>query len=347
MAAAKNKNSKKQTLQEKIDALANRVVAERGRPLLLLFYPDRSSMTESGIFQLTLAMKKEGLRRGNPLDSLDILLQTLGGSPNAAYRLAQVVRNVTKEAYFLVPEFAYSAGTLLCLSGDEIVLGENAVLSPFDIRLVRDGNIDDGDPDDTYTEEKPDEEVELVGIDHFIQVAKQARMEMERGFRLRGWKTSKTRVESDMLCEMVREIGALTMARFFREKNVSQAYATQLLKSYMFSEGLRPDRMDRLLRRLISEAPSHAFAMDYHLCLDVGLKVLEMTDELSDITQQLTKILTEHQRDDTIFPIVARERLPLFQFVPYTESSEEIGPPIEAEEVSEEVTDGRAQKVSG
>src|SRR3712207_8898917 len=41
-----------------------------------------------------------------------------------AYRLAQVVRDFTKEATFLVPEYAYSGGTLMCLAGNKILLGD-------------------------------------------------------------------------------------------------------------------------------------------------------------------------------------------------------------------------------
>jgi serine dehydrogenase proteinase len=210
----------------------------RKHPLLVLFYPSHASIEERYIRFLHGHLVKDGsLKKSQPLDELDVLLHTAGGDPSSAYRMAQVIYDFTKNANFLVPAYAYSAGTLMCLSAKKILLGDSAVLSPIDITLVPYIDKPEGQSgSDMFPDEEINlSEVELVSIDYFIQVAKHARIEIEAGFRQRGWRHSKTDVESTLLCEMTRQLGVLNVAKYYREKNITQEYAKVLLAGYMFA----------------------------------------------------------------------------------------------------------------
>ena len=147
-------------------------------------------------------------------------------------------------------------------------------------------------------------------------MAKQAKIEIERGFRQRRWKSSKTDVENSLLCEMTRQLGVLTIAKYYRERNITQAYAEQLLQ-YMFAP--YPDRrtIAKILRRLVVESPSHAFFMDYQICSDVGLNVEEMPARLSALSRNLARVLARLVRQEDVFPIVRGMRVPLMKYVPY------------------------------
>ncbi len=68
-------------------------------------------------------------------DSVDILLHSPGGRPDATERIVEILRNKFKEVHFLVPHSAYSAATMLALSGDTIVLHPSATLGPIDPQL--------------------------------------------------------------------------------------------------------------------------------------------------------------------------------------------------------------------
>ena len=117
--------------------LVQQIESVRERPLLVMFYPDDLLIEEEQIEQLHALLKSRGLRKGAPLDSLDVLIHTCGGDPTAAYRLAQVIRNFANEVDFLVPEYAFSSGTIVCLGGERILMGDYAVLSPIDITVFR------------------------------------------------------------------------------------------------------------------------------------------------------------------------------------------------------------------
>jgi len=67
--------------------------------------------------------------------SVDILLHSPGGSPEATERIVHILREQFEDISFLVPHSAYSAATMLALSGDEIILHPSAALSPIDPQI--------------------------------------------------------------------------------------------------------------------------------------------------------------------------------------------------------------------
>lgn len=66
---------------------------------------------------------------------IDILLHSPGGRPDATERLVQIIRGKFQKVHFLIPHSAYSAATMLALSGDSITLHPSAVLGPIDPQL--------------------------------------------------------------------------------------------------------------------------------------------------------------------------------------------------------------------
>jgi len=67
---------------------------------------------------------------------IDLFLYTRGGDVLTPWRLVQLVREYTAEFCVLVPFRAYSAGTLICLGADEIVMGRMGELGPIDPSVV-------------------------------------------------------------------------------------------------------------------------------------------------------------------------------------------------------------------
>jgi ClpP class serine protease len=67
--------------------------------------------------------------------SVDVLLHSPGGRPDATERLVTILRSNFEEIHFLIPHSAYSAATMLALSGDSIVLHKSATLGPIDPQI--------------------------------------------------------------------------------------------------------------------------------------------------------------------------------------------------------------------
>ncbi|HMU10934.1 MAG TPA: hypothetical protein PKC54_13060 [Ferruginibacter sp.] len=67
--------------------------------------------------------------------SVDILIHSPGGKPDATERLVILLRQRFDEVHFLVPHSAYSAATMLALSGNTITLHSSATLGPIDPQI--------------------------------------------------------------------------------------------------------------------------------------------------------------------------------------------------------------------
>ncbi|MCL6446648.1 MAG: hypothetical protein K6U04_00620 [Armatimonadetes bacterium] len=67
---------------------------------------------------------------------IDLFLYTRGGDILTPWRLVHLIREYADEFNVLVPFRAYSAGTLVCLGADEIVMGKMGELGPIDPSVV-------------------------------------------------------------------------------------------------------------------------------------------------------------------------------------------------------------------
>jgi hypothetical protein len=63
---------------------------------------------------------------------LFIILNTPGGSAETVERLVNITRHHYTEVNFIVPDYAFSAGTIFCLSGDNIYMNYASSLGPID-----------------------------------------------------------------------------------------------------------------------------------------------------------------------------------------------------------------------
>jgi len=78
----------------------------------------------------------EGLKKHKR--KLTVVLETEGGYIEVVQRIAQTFRRFYRTVEFLVPNYAYSAGTVLVMCGDAIHMDYFSVLGPIDPQLPKD-----------------------------------------------------------------------------------------------------------------------------------------------------------------------------------------------------------------
>lgn len=106
-----------------ISPLIEKLQASRGRPAVLY----HSALTEDSVPVLYECLRRVG--RGA---ALDLILSTRGGTITSTRQIAMMLREFAGHVAILVPFRARSAGTLLCLSADELILSPLAELGPVD-----------------------------------------------------------------------------------------------------------------------------------------------------------------------------------------------------------------------
>lgn len=74
----------------------------------------------------------EKLKEESIGDHLVLFLNTPGGSVETVEKLVEIVRFHYREVSFVVPDYAMSAGTVFCTSGDRIYMDYSSSLGPID-----------------------------------------------------------------------------------------------------------------------------------------------------------------------------------------------------------------------
>lgn len=115
-----------------------KIEAKRGRPLLV--YVSKLWDVPPGIsnnIDLADVELFVDLVNSIPIEAkeVDILIHSPGGRPDVAERIVAILRNRFARVNFLVPHSAYSAATMLVLSGNEIVMHPSAALGPIDPQI--------------------------------------------------------------------------------------------------------------------------------------------------------------------------------------------------------------------
>lgn len=68
-------------------------------------------------------------------DEVDVVLETSGGSGEVAEDIVRLLRSKFESVAFIIPGAAKSAGTIIAMSGDEILMGPSSSLGPIDAQL--------------------------------------------------------------------------------------------------------------------------------------------------------------------------------------------------------------------
>jgi hypothetical protein len=87
---------------------------------------------EMGIENFFLKVVEGISNDSNKKDKIHIILTTGGGSANVVERYVNILRHNYNEVNFIIPDYAYSAGTIFCMSGDNILMDYFSVLGPID-----------------------------------------------------------------------------------------------------------------------------------------------------------------------------------------------------------------------
>lgn len=120
-------DSNRQVMVEKFQDLESKLNAD-----VLVYFGELIDGVEADIKQIVEKVYKDEQKH----TKLFVLLTTPGGSLNPVKRMVNIFRNFYEEVNFIVPDYAYSAGTVMCCSGDNIFMDYYSVLGPIDPQVV-------------------------------------------------------------------------------------------------------------------------------------------------------------------------------------------------------------------
>ncbi len=119
-------NTIKETLQSRLSDLEKHFIASD-----VMFYYGEMHPAYQKIFRDFIEKLKDDGGSASK-DTLVILLNTPGGSVEMVEKMVDIIRYHYQKLYFVIPDYAMSAGTIFCMSGDKIYMDYSSSLGPID-----------------------------------------------------------------------------------------------------------------------------------------------------------------------------------------------------------------------
>jgi Ni,Fe-hydrogenase III small subunit len=252
----------KKKAEENLEKLIRHVASHHQADILLVSGSIRQDL-EQRVRDALEDVKKKSV-------NLIVLLTTGGGSADCAFRIARVLRHAYHRGSITVHVYGFckSAGTLLVLGADEIVMSDNAELGPIDVQLA-----------------KPDELMEwtsgLTPREAFGALGAHAFATFEKFFLTLRKKSDlqiTTRTAADIAAEMTvglfgpiyAQLDPLRIGEIQRALSIAVHYGT------MLDHG---NQKDDTVRTLLMEYPSHEFVIDREQAQELFNEVREPTNE--------------------------------------------------------------------
>lgn len=203
-----------------------------------------------------------------PTKKLSLVLDTNGGHTTAAWRLINLIRSFCDELEVVIPTKAMSAGTLMSLGADKIIMTKQAALGPIDPSLN-------------------DHPVAPTVINHMGQpVRVSVSAEAVRGYIDEVKKDVQDPAALALVWnQLSTQIHPLVLGDIFRLGGQIRSMAGDLIKKQV------PDAETQqgIIQLLCSDSGSHDYTVNRRQATDMGLKIEKPSDNLYVLLREITK----------------------------------------------------------
>ncbi|KKS55879.1 MAG: hypothetical protein UV20_C0020G0006 [Candidatus Magasanikbacteria bacterium GW2011_GWA2_42_32] len=219
---------------------------------------------------------------GNLLDGIgkvkkiSLLLYTSGGDMLAPIRIVKLIRNHCDEFEVLVPYKAHSAGTLICLGADTIVMGKLSELTPVDPTT--------GHPFNPQNPANPQQklEVSVEDLNSYLLFAKE-----------------KAEVKSEQMIEayklLVEKLHPLSIGNAYRAYRMARLLTERLLWLHMDKEK-DSEKIKKIVKEITGDITIHAYPIDRDEAAELGLKIEKAADEIDKSMCQIYENYAEEMK---------------------------------------------------
>jgi ATP-dependent protease ClpP protease subunit len=194
---------------------------------------------------------------------IDLWIESGGGDPHTAYKLALMLRHAASTIRVVVPDYAKSAATLLALVGKPIYMAPGAELGPLDAQML-----DEGEGSlrglSALNIARAADEVARDAIE--LAVAGGAKLLPVTGLSRAGMLSAMLDFSARMSEPLVRQLDPKIIHQAKELLRVTHRYAERLLASTTKAP-------DRVAKRLVEEFPTHGCVVSYEDAKELGLPV--------------------------------------------------------------------------
>jgi len=216
------------------------------------------------------------------VEKLDLVLITRGGDILTPLRLMSLLREYSKTVNVLVPYMAHSAGTLLALGADEIVMGAMGELGPVDPSVANQFNpvLDPEDiQDNTQTKPRPRIPISVEDVTSYLDFAK-----LHAGLDAAGM--------AQAYSALTGQVHPLALGNILRTHKLIRHLTKTLLLMHM-DETNDKDRLESIVQTLTEKLYSHEYRITRDEASRLGLKIAKPSDATEGHLWELYRLYEE------------------------------------------------------
>ncbi|MDI6766953.1 MAG: ATP-dependent Clp protease proteolytic subunit [Bacteroidota bacterium] len=184
---------------------------------------------------------------------ISLFLYTSGGDMLAPIRIVKIIRNHCDTFEVLVPYKAHSAGTLIALGADKIVMGKLGELTPVDPTT--------GHPFNPQNPANPQQrlEVSVEDLNSYFLFAKEKA----------GVKSNQM---SDIYKMLVEKLHPLSIGNAYRAYRMAKLLTERLLSLHM-DKVKESQKIKKIINEITGDITIHAYPIDRDEAKELGLKI--------------------------------------------------------------------------
>jgi len=190
---------------------------------------------------------------------ISLFLYTSGGDMLAPVRIVKLIRNHCDEFEVLVPYKAHSAGTLISLGADKIVMSKLGELTPVDPTT--------GHPFNPQNPVNPQQrlEISVEDLNSYFLFAKE-----------KGGVKDEQMVEAHKM--LVDKLHPLSIGNAYRAYRMARMLTERLLWLHM-DKKTEEEKIKKIIKEITGDITIHAYPIDREEAADLGLKVEKVKEE--------------------------------------------------------------------
>lgn len=265
---------------QKLTDLINKFVGQRKKPCLLLVLPEIRRHT---VLEIHKKLKNFAY------ETLDIIIQTPGWDPDAAYMIVKTLRDCSKNINIFVPLYAKSAWTLVSLCANNLYLSKIWELGPLDTQVHEHDDGWESKYNSALNGFKALEQVKRNALETLdnatMLILQRAGLKLTETIKLAiqfTWSTS---------WKLYDQIDPKKIWEYARALDIWLNYWTKILIKYIWWQ---EEAANKTMRQLVFGYPSHWYVIDALELKELWLPVkdLEKDDDIviENISEEMRNI---------------------------------------------------------
>ncbi|MFA5095157.1 MAG: hypothetical protein WC447_00635 [Candidatus Paceibacterota bacterium] len=259
--------------------LIKKIEEKRGSKVITYITSDKPGPVNARVAMDIIPIISEQLRKIGKVSKIDLFLYTAGGDTMVPWRLVSMIREYCDIFSVLVPYKAHSAGTMIALGADEIVMSDLSEISPIDPSTANVFNPNDPN--------NPQAKIP-ISVEDVIAYFDLAKNKF-------GIKTDEDLTKIfNKFTESNPQIHPLALGNVNRTHNLIRLLAKRLLKSHV--DPIKEDQIEKIVEFFTEKLYSHQYFIGRKEAKE-ELGVKSVVDADSELSKLMSDLYTEYVKE--------------------------------------------------